>query len=175
VNRRPEGLQRNLHNVDGAHHAGAESARLEQQHTLRCGRFVKLRNGVEDRGSHSYSIPIAKSGVEVAGRQHAPFTDCGRPRSLAFGDVGWKKLLHPFPRREPRQHHHQAKKNRLPKQPALEYSTVILTAAVGPHSAPAERAGTAAAAVSADGIAAAAPAPAAVDGSSESAEPAGRC
>ncbi len=34
VNRRPEGLERDADDVDGAHHAGAEATRLQQKHSL---------------------------------------------------------------------------------------------------------------------------------------------
>ena len=55
VNRRAEGFQSDLHNVDRAHHPGAKAARLEQQHPLLTGGSPgvgTVRDGIEQSCSH---------------------------------------------------------------------------------------------------------------------------
>ena len=84
IDGRAEGLKSDFDDVDRADHAGAEAARLEQQHPLLVGdaaRLATVESGVEDRGSHSNSIPM----LELIGVFH-------RFKSIRDGDR-WTNAL----------------------------------------------------------------------------------
>ena len=60
VDRRAEGLQRDLDNVDGPHYPGAKTPWFEQQHPLLQGRSrvsAFVCDGFEQRTGHTFSIP----------------------------------------------------------------------------------------------------------------------
>ena len=59
VDRRPEGLQSDAHNVDGAHHARAESARLQKQKSFGFGRLC-----------HRFHSAAARRRFRTAPRTH---------------------------------------------------------------------------------------------------------
>jgi hypothetical protein len=65
VDRGAEGLQRNLHDIDGPHHACAEAARLQKQYSLGGYGIVGLVNFwvVEDSRGHITSIACSVGGV----------------------------------------------------------------------------------------------------------------
>jgi len=68
IDRRPERIQGNLHNVDRAHHSRTEAARLQQKNAFGRGAGYALINiaGCESRGIHIPSIPFLK-GVSTLG------------------------------------------------------------------------------------------------------------
>ena len=63
VDGRAEGFKGDLDDVDGAHHAGAKTARLEQQHPFLAGGSAGgtvMGNGIEGSCGHPLSIPTGE-------------------------------------------------------------------------------------------------------------------
>ena len=65
-----EGFKRNLHNVNGAHHASAKTTWFEQQHPLLGGVSpggTVMGNGIEDSCGHI--VQYTNGGVEAIGER----------------------------------------------------------------------------------------------------------
>ena len=70
VDGRAEGFKGNLHNVDGTHDTGAETAWFEQQHPLLAGGSLcgtVIGSGIEDSCGHMDKY--TNGGVETIGEK----------------------------------------------------------------------------------------------------------
>ena len=96
VNGRAEGLKGDLDDIDGAHHAGAETARLEQQHPLLAGGSpwgTVTGNGIEDSCSHIFKYTNRRDetiGKKCPGLRCLSRRSRGRTEACPRGPTGSK-------------------------------------------------------------------------------------